>query len=249
MTARALEKIRSHPEDLLAEYQRRFGNVLNADNAAELFPDYAASPNTRTRYRTAIHGAAQWVRDELFNRALADPDVKEVVFTAGGNGAGKTSAGLTGDVVMDSTLSNPQHSQRLIQSALDSGKRVHVVYTFRPIEEAFQGVLDRAQTEGRTVPINTMIKTHEGAATTVSQLYALYGDNPNVAFRFIDNSGPQPSIGTIALTRKQNYSATRRNLDAILESKRAEVGETIYKATKGAGPRGTGRPTGPTGDQ
>jgi hypothetical protein len=201
------------------------------------------------RYRTAIHPAAQWVRDELFNRALADPDVKEVVFTAGGNGAGKTSMVLTGDVVMDSTLSNPQHSQRLIQSALDSGKRVHVVYTFRPIEEAFQGVLERAKTEGRAVPISTMIQTHEGAATTVSQLYAVYGDNPNVAFRFIDNSGPQPSIGNIALTWKQNYSASRGDLDAILESKRGEVGEAIYKATKSAGARGTGRPTRPTGNR
>src|ERR1035438_9334687 len=99
-----------------SEYRRRFGNVLNADNAAELFPEYAASPASRAQFRPAVHPAAQWVRDKLFTRALADPNVREVIFTAGGNGAGKSTGGLRGDVVMDTTLSNPEHSEKLVQA-------------------------------------------------------------------------------------------------------------------------------------
>jgi hypothetical protein len=249
VTARTLEEIHAHPEDLLDEYQRRFGHVLNADNAAELFPDYAASAETRTRYRTAIHPAAQWIRDELFNRALADPHVKEVVFTAGGNGAGKTSMVLTGDLVMDTTLSNPGHSQMLIQSALDLGKRVQVVYVFRSIEDAFQGVLDRAQTEGRTVSIGTTIKTHEGAARTVQQLYEIYAGNPDVDFQFIDNSAPRPTLGTVALVRKQNYLGSREQLHAILDSRRSQLSPSVYKASKGTGSQAPGAGTGATGDR
>src|SRR6266536_2786759 len=87
VAARAMDAVNTRGEELLVEYTKRFGNILSADNAAELFTDYTGSVDSRTRYRAAIHPATQWVRDELFQRALADPDVQEVTFTAGGNGA------------------------------------------------------------------------------------------------------------------------------------------------------------------
>ena len=159
----ALRHVQENPEPILAEYSRRFGNVLNADNAAELFPVYAASVESRTRFRVAVHPAAQWVRDELFRRSLTDLNVHQVIFTAGGNGAGKTSGGLSGDLVMDTTLSNREHSEGLLRAALDAGKEVAVVYTYRPIMDSLNGVLHRSTTEGRTVSISTLIKAHEGS--------------------------------------------------------------------------------------
>ena len=124
--ASALSALDLQREDFLAEYTRRFGNVLNADNAAELFPEYAASLESRARFRVAVHPAAQWIRDELFDRALANSFVKEVVFTAGGNGAGKTSSAPTGDTVYDSTLNNAGHASESIQRCLSAGKQVQV---------------------------------------------------------------------------------------------------------------------------
>ena len=94
-------------------------------------------------------------------------------------------------------------------------------------------MLDRAKTEGRTVPVETMIKTHEGAAKTVQQLYERYAGNPEVDFQFIDNSGPHSSEGTVALTRKQNYRETRGRLYAILERQRSRLPGSIYEATRG----------------
>jgi hypothetical protein len=47
----------------------------------------------RARYRVAVHPAATWIRDELFRRALgakAPEGRYRIVFTAGGNAAGKT---------------------------------------------------------------------------------------------------------------------------------------------------------------
>jgi len=62
-----IAQVESDPEHFLAEYTRRFGNVLNADNAATLFDRYNRDP---AKYRVAVHPAAQWIRDELFHRAL-----------------------------------------------------------------------------------------------------------------------------------------------------------------------------------
>ena len=245
--ANALRRTQDDPEGLLQEYRRRFGNVLNADNAAELFPEYAASPASRAQFRPAVHPAAQWVRDKLFTRALADPNVREVIFTAGGNGAGKSTGGLSGDVVMDTTLSNPEHSEKLVQAALDAGKNVQVVYTYRPIQQAFEGVLDRARVEGRTVSIGTLIGTHEGAAQTVRSLVGKYTGNPDVRFWFIDNSGKHPVRGSIALTQKQDYRESREQLYGILESQRAQIPEHVYQAAQGTDYGRARRPTGPAG--
>src|SRR5580693_4079057 len=71
--ANALRLVQEDPAGLLKEYSERYGSVLNADNAAELFLEYAASPLSRARFRPAVHPAAQWVRVELFARALMDP--------------------------------------------------------------------------------------------------------------------------------------------------------------------------------
>jgi hypothetical protein len=82
----------------LSEYTRRFGNVLNADNPATLFPEYNEDP---AKYREAVHPAAQWIRDELFRRTLAEPGENSdgrIIFTAGGNAAGKSTALAIGGV-------------------------------------------------------------------------------------------------------------------------------------------------------
>jgi hypothetical protein len=114
-----ISQVESDPERYLCEYAQRFGNVLNADNAATLFPEYNQDP---AKYREAVHPAAQWVRDELLRRALAELGEEgdgRIIFTAGGNAAGKSTAvavgGVSGEaqVVLDSTLSNPQHAPSL----------------------------------------------------------------------------------------------------------------------------------------
>ena len=110
---RTIAQVESNPEHFLLEYSKRFGNVLNADNAATLFDEYNVNP---AKYRVAVHPAAQWIRDELFRRTLAEPAVagnNRVVFTAGGNASGKSStvaasgADAGAQIVLDSTFSNP----------------------------------------------------------------------------------------------------------------------------------------------
>jgi hypothetical protein len=47
-----LRKLRANPELYLAEYSRKFANVLNADDAATLFDEY--NPD-RAKCRVAVH--------------------------------------------------------------------------------------------------------------------------------------------------------------------------------------------------
>lgn len=129
---------------------------------------------------------------------------------------------------------------RMVADALNAGKRVEIVYTYRPIEEALAGVLKRSKTQGRTVSIDYLIENHERAARNVERLYQQYHDDPRVHFRFVDNSGAEPIPGTIALTKKQNYGGTREQLHAILEAKRSEISPAVYRTTKSRG-RETGR--------
>jgi hypothetical protein len=149
-----LEKLHSDPEHYLTEYAKRFGNVLNADDAATLFDEFNRDP---AKYRVAVHPAATWIRDELFRRALAAeaPEGKNrVVFTAGGNAAGKSTAlAVSGaaeraQVVFDSTFSNPEHAKRLIEQPLGAGRTVTVLYVTRPLGEIFPAMLDALNNKG-----------------------------------------------------------------------------------------------------
>jgi len=111
--------LQANPEYYLAEYTGRFGNLWNADDAATLFGEYCEDP---AKYRVAVHDAATWIRDEQFRRAMAEAPPEgnsRIVFTAGGNAAGKSTALLftkeraRAQVVFDSTLSNLEHTARL----------------------------------------------------------------------------------------------------------------------------------------
>jgi hypothetical protein len=50
MRERAIAQVESDPGHFLSEYTKRFGNVLNADNAATLFDEYNKNP---AKYRIA----------------------------------------------------------------------------------------------------------------------------------------------------------------------------------------------------
>jgi Zeta toxin len=141
------------------------------------------------------HAAAQWIRDELFRRALAEPaetGSNRVVFTAGGNASGKSSTVAASDadavaqIVLDSTLSNPEHAGRLLKEALEPGKAVTVHYVNRPLSDALMGMIERAGNEGRVVTVDQLIKSQRGAAETARGLWDEYRQDPRVPFHFLD---------------------------------------------------------------
>ncbi|HXB69203.1 MAG TPA: zeta toxin family protein [Candidatus Acidoferrales bacterium] len=236
-----LKKLEADRKGYLARYTRRFGNVLNADDAATLFDEYNKDP---AKYRVAVHPAATWVRDELFSQALAAEAPKgknRVVFTAGGNAVGKSTAlAVTGiakraQVVFDSTFSNPEHAQRLVDQALGAVKTITVVFISRPLDETFRAMLDRARVQGRIVTIEQLIGSHRGAAQTVRELWRQLEHNASVEFVFIDNSGSGAREGTIELASPQGYTEVRKHLHELrdTEYQAGRITEETYRRIGG----------------
>ena len=209
MQQRSIERLRADPQGFVNRYRIEFKDHFNPDNAAELFPEYSSSTENRAKYRIAVAGAAGWVSDEAFKQRLAEPDEAPVLFTAGGTASGKsTIAGPATDgglIVFDSTFSNGELSKRRLQEALGSGRKVEVCYVYRDPREAWAAAKERAKKEGagRTVTSQAHVSTHGGAAKTVAWLTAEFSDNPQVEFRYFENSTANGlQAGGIELTRK-----------------------------------------------
>lgn len=178
------------------------GQVLNTDVARELSPGYL-----KDRTRSAdVHEAASAFVKKLYAEKLAKPTPKGkdpiVAFTAGGTGAGKTTGlelmGETGsrfEIIYDTNMNTLESADKKIQQALDAGRAVTILYTYRDPQEAFQnGALTRATRQekqfgtGRTVPIDEHIKTHTGSREVMDQLAAKYANNDSVNMIAVDNS-------------------------------------------------------------
>ena len=179
------------------------GRIISADTARELSPDYMADRSLSA----AVHEPSSAFIKEHYARMLKSevpPDkFNEVLFTAGGTGAGKSTAladalldkTVKSHLVYDGNLAGYSSSKEKIQQALDAGKDVTIAYVHRhPIEALTGGALPRATRQekefgtGRTVPIDAHASTHVRSIETVKDLAKHYDGNPNVDIRVIDNT-------------------------------------------------------------
>jgi len=155
MEQRAIDRVRQNAPALAEEYGRRFGSEISTDNAREIVSlEYAVSKDARTKWSRATQKPAGALSDYLFGEALKHPDperARVVVMTAGGTGAGKTSA-LRGNpdlsnaqFIYDSNLSSKKSSVAKIEAAKAAGNQVEIMFVHRdPVEALTGGVLPRA---------------------------------------------------------------------------------------------------------
>ncbi|MFN8640088.1 MAG: LPD38 domain-containing protein [Dehalococcoidia bacterium] len=241
----AARTVESDMDRLVGAYEERSPHVYNADTARELFDRYRDQPREMHR---AHRTPAASVTNEAFRRGLRRPVATGkdpvVVFTSGGQGAGKSTAALVpdADVVFDSTLSQMAPSEARINEALDSGRDVQIVHVYRdPVDAMVNGVLPRATTEGRTVTLDTFIKAHLGARETVLALADRYAGNfeTPVGVRVFENRGDGPLVERdldwlaeqrypdTDVLRAQLLAAVRREYDA------GRIDADLYAATTG----------------
>lgn len=268
--ARAAGQVLDDPAAAVAAYsalkgkdrESQGGNLINTDVARELFPDYNAGPEARSMNALAVHEPASWIAKRAWERALARP-VREgkaplVFFTGGGTGAGKSSGPsripaladrqASADVTFDGNLNGFKSATKKIDAALESKRKVHILYTFRDPVQAFQhGALPRAERYGRTVPIPVHVDTHVGAAETYLRLKKHYKGNSKVTIGAIFNDhepgreSPVPQVlpdsavaGRAALDRGRLASEVR---DAFERERQAgRVSDRVYHGTLGTKP-------------
>lgn len=233
-------------------YLGRFGTWLNADNASELFPEYSASPEARQRLFLVVRPAAGAVVEGAYERLLVEPIASGrqpfIVFTGGGNGAGKsTSVRNDGAIVFDSTLSLLEPSVRKIDAALKAGFYVRVRYLYRePIEAWAEGVLPRAMSPdspepGRPVRLTGHVQTHLGAHATALSLHQHFHRDPRVKVRIFENRTGHPlALRSVEWLTSKEYPASdviKERLRAVLDEQLADgrISQSLYDSARGVG--------------
>lgn len=262
--SRFAQRVESDIEGAIAEYGKiegsEGGRVLNTDLARELSPEYRAD---RTR-SSAVHEPASYLVKRMYERKLAEAPTEgqdaHVIFSAGGTGAGK-STGLEhladadpaigrAQIIYDTNMNTLDSAVRRIEQALQAGKQVSLVYTWRdPVDAPVNGALPRAMRMGRTVPIDEHARTHVGAAQVVKQLAERYAADERVTVQVLDNSHGKGNVrlGSIDAIPSLEYTRVREDLNAALEAahRSGAISEAVYRGTRSPdsgrqGPRGTG---------
>jgi len=225
------------------------GKVLSADTARELSPDYA---NDRSGSSDAVHEPSSALIREMYTRKLAeqDPEGKNIVlFTAGGTGAGKSTAVANipamkdisdnAQMIYDTNLAKPKSAISKIQQALDAGKQVVIGYVHRdPVDALVNGALPRAMKMGRTVPLAAHLDTHVNAPDSLLQVAEHFKGNDNVQIRVIDNSLGRGNAKIVDLAKLAdlgyNKDELRDKLSTALENEytNGNISEQVYNGTK-----------------
>ncbi len=249
------------------------GKVLNTDTARELSPDYLKD---RTK-SSAVHEPASALIKYLYAKKLAEqpaPGERPVVlFTAGGTGAGKTSAiksalgrlADTSQIVFDTNMNGFESSVQKIDQALAAGKQVMIAYTYRdPVVALREGALPRAMRQeaehgsGRTVPLVEHLRTHIGSRVAIERIAAHYAGDSRVRLQVIDNSGTPEQVktaklGSIPKFDAEAYNQLREQAIHTLEAEHAagRISDAVYQgfasdtgADLGSQSRGIQQPAG-----
>jgi hypothetical protein len=272
--ARFAAYLEARTDEAIARYVERYGKEINTDNVRELSSDYApggmdaedlATVAARTRWGDAVHEPASALTREIYRRALRKepaPDRrKQVVFTAGGAGVGKTTsirkladlshAVEAAEIVYDTILSSFRSSVERIAQALDAGRMVSIVFIYRdPIDSFVGGMLPRAKSMGRTLPLEIFLNSHVGSIEALPKIAENYKDDRRVSIAVIDNSrGVENATAAdlrFAKTMARKYSREDLKIkllraleDAHEKGKKGDkngIPENIYRAIKGHAP-------------
>ncbi len=243
--ARAIRAVEADPEGLVQRYAARFGKVVGADHAKTLLGEDYGDPESRTRHTQAVHQPSSALAHHIFEtRMQAAQSGDLMLMLSGGPGSGKTtSLQRTPELVdaahtiYDSNLTRRDGATRDIETALEADLEVGIAHVLRDPVVAFRdGVLPRAETQGRIVTIDQHVRNHGQARETFRALQAQYADNDRVGFTVIDNRGSEPEIvGVDVLTHEEyNEDDVRRRITHALEDAHAagRISDAVYAATR-----------------
>ena len=203
--ARAIQLVEERGDELIREYRRLFGVVVSTDQARELFPEYSASIGNRLKFALAIQRSAASLADLVFRQIVEEESGGGALFTAGGTGAGKTSAILRNSngaqavagarVIYDSNFNSFDSAMGKVELALKARCTVSVVFVHRhPVEAYLQGVIPRALEDGRTVSIEGHLRMHRDSRKTFLKMQRRLQGNEKTGFTVLSNTGHESEV-------------------------------------------------------
>lgn len=171
------------------------GKKIDVDLIRNLSPEYRADRSLAPQ----VHEASSAFSQMLYDQRLEEAKPGGVItFMSGGGGAGKSSAEILlkpildeSHTIFDGTLSSIDKAKRNIKAALDKEQAVIIAHVYRePVDSLVNGVFNRAMdpTNGRTVTLESLVKTHAGSNQVIRQLQQEFAGNPLFKIHVIDNS-------------------------------------------------------------
>jgi hypothetical protein len=247
----AIALLRADRDGLIASYRERHGIQVGADLARELFPKYGGTVESRLQFALAVQRPASALADLVLEKILSETDGGCALFTAGGTGAGKTTSIVNNidtfevlqgaSIVFDSNFNSPKPCKRRVDLALQSNCKVVIIYVHRhPVEAYMQGVIPRAQTQGRTVPILGHLRMHKDSISTFLKVFRAYEGNKDVSSLVLNNTGHEQEtfLSGIDALRSVKYDFDHLGFTIQSELKNAfeqgAITQALYEASCGA---------------
>ena len=212
-----------------ADYVEKFGTVLAADEIRKYLPGY-----DRLDYHTHVDRTKTYVGNVFqatFDHLLStrkDAGNGSVVFLAGGNGAGKSTAASKtdkADFIVDSTLGSIDAARKQIQEVLDNGQLPSVVFVYRDPFESIKGVVGRAEKGGHLVSPLSFANSHTRSAENVQLLAKEFGDKIDVTiFKNTKDGAVEITLGDLAQIQGVDHEQIRREADRAFEEAKTRIG-------------------------
>jgi cobalamin-dependent methionine synthase I/methionine synthase I (cobalamin-dependent) len=221
-------------EAAASEYKRRFANVLDRNNVQEISPDYSATRESRQKWSVATLEPAGAFVDWMFEKIVSAAKPGDViVFNAGGQGSGKTTAthNMPDDprliLVMDGTLQNHARSREHFTSAFAAECRVEVRFIHAPWLKAVRNMVGRAlKGAGRIVPLPRAAKGHYQAPRTTIALVEEFAGQPGFEVVVVDNSlHGQAVFRNLAWLHDHLY----KSIEELLQSGETELQQELHE--------------------
>jgi cobalamin-dependent methionine synthase I/methionine synthase I (cobalamin-dependent) len=200
-------ELAADPEAAAAEYKKRFGIVLDRNSVQEISPDYAATRESRQKWSVATLEPAGALVDWMFEKIVTEAAPGQaIVFNAGGQGSGKTTATrVLPDnphviLIMDGTLQNLNRSRLHLQRCFAAALRVEIRFIYCPWPKAIGNMLKRTLKDeggGRVVPLRRAVGGHFQAARTTLTLAEEFSSTEDAKVLVVDNSDRPPVIRTL----------------------------------------------------
>lgn len=200
---RAIGLLKTDNGRLIAEYRLLNGVLVGTDLAREMFPEYTASIESRLKYALAVQKTAANLADQVFEQIVREDTPGAAYFTAGGTGAGKTTAlkpelMKRAGVVYDSNFNSEKSAFGKVDAALSARRSVVVLFVHRhPVEAYLKGVIPRATREGRTVSIEGHLRLHRDVLKTVRKALKTYAQDSRVGILVTNNTGHEVEASSV----------------------------------------------------
>ena len=228
--------------------------ILSGDEVRKTMPGYNRLDWSTHVDRTGYVGPRM---ESQFQRLLKERKGKgngTVVFLAGGNGAGKSTAAkapavLKADFVIDSTLGNLEVAKKQIDAILANGQTPDIRFVYRTPGQALEGIEQRIMNGGHIVSPLSFANSHVKSRENLRLLSEAYGDKIHI--HIYDNSvegAPEITLEQLEAKRKIDHARIRESanyhLGHIREREEARVRSQGGAAGSGAGGRGVEGNTG-----